>query len=229
MHAETIIGDMEAMIADLSDYARGTLGRVRLCANVSALNQELPEKLSQWSESYPAVKIMVREMRSRDIVEAVRQGSADLGVVTTSPTEDLHFELYCPDPLCVIVHASHKLRARSVNFADLLEEEFVALDDSAASTGAMKRAAQDAGRHLRIKVQLQSFEAVCRLVAAGQGIGLTPTRTAESFKSAMKLRVIHLRDAWAVRDMYLCMQKGRVARPTIRFAEFLLGRRLQLS
>lgn len=227
VHAESIVRGVQAMMADLSDYARGAIGRVRLCANVSALSQELPEKLSKWSTTNETIKVHVYEMRSRDIVDAVRQGSADLGIVTTEPVDDLRFELYRPDPLCVIASASHSLRARQVHFAELLDQDFVTLEDTTASTAAMKRAAHHTGQHLRVRVQVHSFDALCRLVAACQGIGVVPVGTADAFKLAMKLRVIRLRDEWAQRNMYLCMQRGRAPVATARFAEHLSGRPLE--
>lgn len=226
IHAKTLINDVELMMTDLSDYALGAVGRVRVFANVSALNQELPEKFAEWSESNANIKLLIREMRSSEIVEAVRHGAADIGVVTTEPTTDLYFEHYSKDPLCVIAPAGSQLRAREVDFAELLAEDFVALEDSAASTMALKRAAQAAGKHLRIRVQVHSFEAVCRFVAAGFGIGIIPTGTAKSFKMTMKLKLVRLRDSWAERDMYLCFQKGRIPTATSRFAEYLLGRSL---
>lgn len=111
-HAQTLVMDAEAMRADLSDYARGAVGKVRLQANTSAMSQHLPQQLASWSAANPKIKIDVQEVRSGDIVEAVRQGEADIGVVTTEPVEDLRFERYAPDPLCVVVPAAHRRRAR---------------------------------------------------------------------------------------------------------------------
>ena len=111
----------------------------------------------------------VQEVRSGDIVTAVRRGTADVGVVTSAPLEDLRFERYCRDRLCVVVPAAHRLRVRQAAFADLLEYDFVALDDTANTTQSMKSTANALGAYLRLRVQVQSFEAVCRLVAAGSG------------------------------------------------------------
>ena len=54
------------------------------------------------------------------LVEAVRDGSADLGLVTTAPVPDLRFEPYGHDRLCVVVPQRHTLKARAVRFEQLL-------------------------------------------------------------------------------------------------------------
>lgn len=223
-HAQVLMRDVEWMRADLSDYARGAVGKVRLQANTSAMAQELPAQLAKWSALHPKIKVDVQEVRSNEIVDAVRHGRADVGVVTTTPVDDLRFEIYGPDRLCVIVPASHPRRAKRTSFADLLEYDFVGLDDSASTTRTMKQAANENGAFLRFRVQVQSFEAVCRLVATGQGIGILPKGAVETFRSSMKLRLIDLTDDWADRKMYLCFKPGPLPSPVVRFIEHLLGR-----
>jgi DNA-binding transcriptional LysR family regulator len=223
-HARTLLRDVELMQADLSDYARGSLGQVRLHANTSAMSQDLPERIARWSTLNPAIKLVVQEARSRDIVEAVRTGLADVGVVTSTPVTDLVHEPYGRDTLCVIVADKHPLRNRRIAFADLLEHDFVGLDDSAAITQAMRLAAGEAGKLLRLRMQVHSFDAVCRLVAAGQGIGVLPAGTIATFQHAMKIRRIQLVDAWADRQMTVCVKPGGLAVPTARFVAYLLGK-----
>jgi DNA-binding transcriptional LysR family regulator len=221
-HARTLMQDVESMRADMSDYARGAVGKVRLQANISAMSQQLPDQLSRWAAKSPHVKVDVQEARSDQIVEAVRQGVADVGVVTAEPTPDLRFEPYCRDRLCVVVPARHALRARKVAFADLLDHDFVGLDDSARTTQMMKQAATASGAFVRFRVQVQSFEAVCRLVGAGQGIGVLPKGAVDAFRPSMKLRLIDLTDEWANRQMYVCLKSGRVPAQVLRFVEHLI-------
>jgi len=94
-HAHTLLQNVEETRADLADYARGVVGRVHLQANTSAMSQTLPDQLAQWSRTQPNIHVDVKEVRSVDIVAAIRSGAADVGVVTTPPTDDLRFERYC--------------------------------------------------------------------------------------------------------------------------------------
>lgn len=223
-HARTVMMDIEVLLADLSDYAGGAAGRIRLYANTSAMSQDLPLRLSQWSESNPNIKLEVQEVRSRSIVDAVRNGLADIGVVTTPPEADLRYEYYGPDQLCVVVPSRHALRARRVAFVDLLDQDFIGLDESAFTTQMMKTSAEAAGKFLRLRMQVQSFEAVCRLVAAGQGIGVLPKASVDTFRQSMHLRLIDLTDQWAKRQMYVCVKQGRLPAALNRFLELLVAK-----
>lgn len=223
-HAQALILDVEGMRADLSDYARGAVGKVRLHANTSAMCQDLPAQLARWSALHPHIKIDVQELRSGDIVEAIRKGDADVGVVTSQPVSDLRFESCGPDSLCLIVPADHRLRAKRISFAQLLEYDFVALADTANTTQIMKREASALGAFLRLRIQVQSFEAVCRLVAAGQGIGVLPRGAVATFEKPMKLRLIVLTDEWANREMYVCTRPGRLPASIVAFVEHLTRR-----
>jgi DNA-binding transcriptional LysR family regulator len=220
-HAQALLRDVDVMQADLSDYARGTVGRVRLYANISAMSQDLPEKVARWTVQHPSIKLDIQEARSRDILEAVRRGQADIGVVTAAPVPDLQFWPCGQDHLCVIVPARHALRGPRVRLAELLDHDFVGLDDSAQITQTMKQAAEAAGKFLRLRVQVQSFEALCRLVAAGQGIGVMPEGSVDAFRQVLKLRLIELDEAWARREMWLCARKGQLSAPVARVVAHL--------
>jgi hypothetical protein len=41
------------------------------------------------------------------------------------------------------------------------------------------------------------------------------------------LRLIDLTDDWAAREMYVCVKRGPLHAPVVRFVEHLLGRRLE--
>ena len=57
-----------------------------------------------------------------------------------------------------------------------------------------------------IRVQVRSFEAVCRAVQSGFGVGVLPINAAQGFAIAMGLRVIPLTDEWAAREMIICVR-----------------------
>jgi DNA-binding transcriptional LysR family regulator len=53
-------------------------------------------------------------------------------------------------------------------------------------------------------VQLRSFDAVCRLVERNVGIGIVPQTTARRMAPAVV--AIELSDAWAVRELTICVR-----------------------
>ncbi|MGE8349800.1 MAG: LysR family transcriptional regulator [Pseudomonas protegens] len=216
-HARSILRAVDVMHADLADFAKGATGRVSLYANSSAMSQELPRQLTQWSDLHPGIRVDIREERSRETLLAVRDGIADVGIVTTLPqARDLYFKPYCRDRLCLIVPQDHPFKMSHARFQDLLGYDFVGLEDNAAITPLITEAAAAVSMPLRLRVQVRSFEAVCRLIAAGQGVGVLPQGAVQIFRKEMALRFIEIDDPWADRQMFLCR---RLEQPSLASRE----------
>ncbi|MGZ0782907.1 LysR family transcriptional regulator [Pseudomonas saponiphila] len=223
-HARSLLRAVDVMHADLADFAKGATGRVSLYANSSAMSQELPRQLTQWSDLHPGIRVDIREERSREILLAVRDGIADVGIVTTRPRgQDLHYIPYCRDRLCLIVPREHPFKMSRARFQDLLGYDFVGLEDNAAITPLITEAAAAVSMPLRLRVQVRSFEAVCRLIAAGQGVGVLPQGAVQIFRKEMALRFIEIDDAWADRQMYLCRRQEQPSLASRELFDYLAG------
>ena len=197
----------EKLQGELSDYAKGVKGHIRIKANTSAITQYLPKDLAQFSASYPDVKLDLEESRSGEIVQALREGNTDIGVVMDGVArEGLVSYEYRRDRLVAVVPRGHELRVRQSSFEHLLKYDLVALDSSAAMMRLLSDAALAAGQPLRLRVQVKSFEAVCKLVQANMGIGVLPEAAALDFAPVMGLRLIRLTDDWADRCMHVCVR-----------------------
>ena len=207
MHARRMMEQAEKLQAELSDYAKGVKGHIRIKANTSAITQYLPKDLAQFSEDYPDVKLELEESRSGEIVQALREGKADIGVVMDGVArEGLVSYEYRRDRLVAVVPRGHEFRARQSSFTPLLKYDLVALDSSAAMMRLLSDAAAAAGQPLRLRVQVKSFEAVCKLVQANMGIGVLPEAAALDFAPVMGLRLVRLTDDWADRCMHVCVR-----------------------
>ena len=93
-------------------------------------------------------------------------GCADF-LAHTLPLNVLHF-----DRFVVVTAKDHALAGRSgVAFAQVLDYDFVGLDRASSLQRFLAGKAVREGRPLRLRVQLRSFDAVCRLVECGVGVG----------------------------------------------------------
>ena len=61
-------------------------------------------------------------------------------------------------------------------------------------------------RRITLRVQVRSFEAVCRAVEARLGVGVLPLNAARSFAASMRLHGVPLGEPWALRRMWLCLR-----------------------
>ena len=79
-HARAVLFGLEKMQGELSEYAKGVRGHVRVHANISAIVQFLPEDLGAFARAQPEVKIDLEEHLSHQVIHAVREGAADIGI-----------------------------------------------------------------------------------------------------------------------------------------------------
>ena len=206
-HARRMFDEVDKLRAAMADYAEGVKGHLRIQANTSAITQYLPHDLARFAAEYPDLKLELEECRSVEIVQALRDGRADIGIVMEGVELDgLASFPYRKDRLVAVVPRGHEVRTRSTPFATLLKYDLVGLDGSAAMMRLLSSAAVRAEQPLRLRIQVKSFEAVCKLVQAGMGIGVLPEVAARDFGPMMGLRLIRLTDDWADRSMHVCVR-----------------------
>lgn len=216
-HARRLLQQEEQLRAELSDFAKGVRGHVRLQANTSAITQFLPDDLAAFVSEYPDVKVELEESRSGAIAQALREGKTDIGIVLEgTDMQGLQGFAYREDRLVAVVPRGHSLRARKVAFGELLKHDFVGLDGDAAMTRLLADAAAALGDRMRLRVQVSSFEAVCKLVQSGMGIGILPEGAARDFTRLIGLRVVGIRDAWARRRMLIAARDRTGLTPVAR-------------
>lgn len=218
-HARQVFAQLEQMHADLAPYASGVLSSVTVFANTNAINCFLPGDLGDFLREAPQVRVSLEEQPSPAIVRAVAAGQVDIGVVAAAgDLGGLETRPYRRDRLVLIVPAGHRLAGSGdLAFAEVLAEPFVCLHaGSAIHTFMMNHAARLGGR-LDVRIQVRSFHAVCRMVAAGVGIGMVPRSAAPQgcfLQGAVDgVNIVEIADDWAPRDLQLCVRSRAALGP----------------
>jgi DNA-binding transcriptional LysR family regulator len=207
-HARLILGQSARMREELGVYASGAAGHVRLLANTNASTEFLPEALSAFLADHPQVTVDLEERLSDEIVALIAEGVGDIGIVAgTVDMGRLQTFPFRSDRFVVVTAPGHALADRGgVAFADVLGFDFVGLDRNSALQRFLAAKATPLGQALRLRVQLRSFDAVCRLVAAGVGIGVVPLTTARRAALTLPIAVVNLEDNWAIRELTICVR-----------------------
>lgn len=207
-HARTILSQTARLREDLGAHAGGLSGEVRLLANTNALTEFLPEALSAFLAGHPHVSVNLEERLSDEIVGLVAEGVGDVGIVAgTVDMGSLETFPFRSDRFVVVCSAIHPLAGRTaMTFADVLGFDLVGLDRASSLQRFLSTKAAREGRPLRLRVQLRSFDAVCRLVECGVGVGIVPETTARRAARTMSLGIVDLTDDWARRDLTICVR-----------------------
>lgn len=205
-HARQVLAQLEQMHADIAPFAQGVRGHVSLWANTHATHTFLPDSLAAFLRQHPQVSITLEEHTSPEIVLAVARGEVEVGVVADL-VEGADVELlpYRADHLVLIAPAEHAISGwQNMSFTDALDYPFVMLHAGSAIHTFTTNAAAALGRHLEVRIQVRSFEAVCRMVSAGVGLGLVPRSAVPEVSTHFPLSVVELDESWAQRDLKVC-------------------------
>mgnify|MGYP000432712647 CR=1 FL=1 len=203
-----ILQELDNLRIELADARQGVVRHVHLCTGTAAITQFLPPLLAEYAQLRPDVQVELEEQVSQQVVATVRDGRADLGVYVVGPdTKGLEVRDFRRDQLVLILPAGHRLAGRgALAFADTLDEHWISLNAGAAMLQAQQQAAMAAGRPLKLRMQVRSFDAVGHMVASGLGIAALPKGAARPIVRAMKLQWRPLADAWAKRQLQVCMR-----------------------
>jgi DNA-binding transcriptional LysR family regulator len=217
-HARTMLAQAERLREDLGAYAGGLAGQVRVLSNTNALTEFLPEALSSFLAAHPNVSVDLEERLSDEIVGLIAEGVGDIGIVAgTVDVGRLTTYPFRRDRFVLVVAREHPLARRSkIGFAEVLDHDFVGLDRASALQRFLASKASNSGRALRLRVQLRSFDAVCRLVECNVGVGIVPASTARRAAKAMAIKAVELTDPWALRDLTICIRDFEALPPYAR-------------
>ena len=207
-HARLVLHQMDHMRDELSGYADGTKGRVRLQANASALSEFLPPALKAFLVTHPGIDIDLEEAPSYDIVRAVAAGFVEIGIAADiADFGDLEIFPFATDRLVLVSPRDHPAAGRrGVSFRSLLDHEFVGLAATNALQQHIGQHAAQAGKPLKLRVRLGSFDAVCQMVGNGIGLAIIPECAARRCKKTAAIRMSRLADPWTRRRLHVCVR-----------------------
>jgi DNA-binding transcriptional LysR family regulator len=204
-HAQRILSDVNLLAAELADHASGIVGVVRLWANTSAITQFLPRDIAAFARATPGIRIELEELNSNEVVLAVLEGRADVGIFADrTPALGLHLLDYRADRLVLVVPAGHPLaRKRALHFEEALEYDFVSLSQGTSLARRLQSETETLGRPLKLRIHVRSFDAMCQMVAAGLGVAVLPADAVQALVRSLNLRLIELKDPWARRQLLI--------------------------
>lgn len=202
-HARKVHRQMEQLRCDLHEYGQGVRGRVHIHANTSSISEFLPEALADFLGRHAGVGIELKESLSDEAVRAVSEGQADIGVVAGEvDTAGLSCRPFATNQLVLVANSRSVFARRAkVAFADILHEPQVGLHDGSALHRFLARRAEQVGKRFHPRAQVGSFEAICRMVEAGVGVGVVPVTAALRHACAMDILCVPLAETWARREL----------------------------
>lgn len=208
-HARAVLEEIERLQDGIQPYSRGVRGHVRLFANPTVTSELLPEVLARFFATHEDITVDLQERLSPEIVRALHEGIADIGIVAANVRVDgLETMPYKKDSLVLAVPTEHPLAGVPyIHFADSLEYEFVGLDSHSATHSFLQQEMAELRRGMRQRIQVGSFDAMCRMIEANVGIGVLPEMAARRHAQWARIKTVQLLDDWAIRELRICVRR----------------------
>ena len=205
-HAREMLARQERLKAELDAYVRGGRAKIRLYANTSAMASFLPGRLAKWLSEHPNVTLGLEERTSEDIINSIRNGIAEAGLVSDAvDAGELILEPLADDRLALIVPVTHPLRLRdNATLSEVISEPFIGLYPGNALQDHISGHASKTGNTLCYRIRMSSFEGICEMVSNGIGVAVIPLSLAERFSKKFHYHILPLNDPWARRRICIC-------------------------
>ncbi|PZP26806.1 MULTISPECIES: LysR family transcriptional regulator [Pseudomonas] len=208
-HARLIMRQVDYLKSEFASNGTETAGHIRIYANTTAVTEFLPEVLARFLAERPAVTVDLQEKLSRDIVRGVLDGAADLGIIA-GPVEATGLQVlhFSTDHLVLAVPLGHPLASEQrVTLRQTLAYQHIGLHDGSTLLSFLRDHVERLGETLSLRIQMSSFEAICRMVEAGVGIGIIPESAARRHSRTMQLATVELDEPWAMRERSILVRE----------------------
>lgn len=194
----------------LHQFAQGERGTLRIGMECHPCYQWLLKVVSPYLAGWPDVDVDVKQKFQFGGIGALLGYEIDV-LVTPDPLHKpgLRFEPVFDYEQVLVVARGHPLaRRRRIALAETLEHDYIGMHTGSTLQAYLNRITEQMGRTLKLRIQLTSFDAMCRMVSGGVGIGVVPESAARRNLQAMKLAQIELTDEWKWRERRVLVREG---------------------
>ncbi|WP_108124264.1 LysR substrate-binding domain-containing protein [Saccharospirillum mangrovi] len=148
-------------------------GTLRLVASVSIACYLLPPMLADFAKRYPDSHTLMQIDNSRGVLEKVRKGQAQLGLIEGPALDaELLIQPWRDDELALFCAPEHALATHSTVSASVLaQQDWIVREQGSGTRAVLDAALQARGLVARPRLELSRQEAIKQSVRAGLGIG----------------------------------------------------------
>ncbi len=217
--AKAILGQMAGLTSFAEDFASDGSPKIQLAANRSAIILFLPRELKLYQERQSQrLRVDLLEAYSSDIPRLVVEKNLDLGIYhAVGPAPGVHSLPYHRDRVVLVVPNGHPLQRESAVHLDQAREfDLLGYFPRHSFESFMELAGHSLTGPLNVKIQVSNYEARCKMIREGLGIGIMPEGIADTYTAQMGLAKVVLKDGWALRQFYLCVRDPEILRPSSR-------------
>ncbi len=205
-----LLYEAQNRIAEMKEEATGT---IRIGASDTIFQYFLADKIVEYHERFPAVKIELLADFTPDTIEKLKANRCDVAFVNLPVSVDSEL---CLDESITRLHdifiGGEKCAAlanTTISLGKLKEYPLIFMDKNTVARSALESFARSAGVELTPSIEVGSWDLMKRLVERGMGIGVIPREYAKRELAEGSLIELLTEPVLPVRSVGMLLPKNR--------------------
>ena len=156
------------------DGVRLQPARLTLATNQSIAAHILPARLEVFTRRFPKVEINIHNLRTADILDSVRDGSTDVGIILIDPeAAGLTARPVLPYEMVLVTPRDHPLsRRRSITLSHIAQYSFISYTRDTETRRLIDQPFLQERQKISIRMALGSTDLIIAYVSLGYGVSI---------------------------------------------------------
>ena len=219
-----IIKQYEDLKKAIGAYPDTAASIIRVGSIYSAGLRHMNMYVKKYMEQYPDIRIELEFLHPDRVVEKVRTGELDIGIISFPKTvRDLNIVPWHEELMVLACNPEHRFRIEDeMPLSNIADENFIGFNRGLNIRKEVDRFIKEAGITVNVVLEFDNIESIKRAVEAGYGISILPRPTFEAEIRRGSLHAVHFRDRDFVRPLGILNQRSSKPDANIsKFVEFL--------
>ncbi|HWQ56976.1 MAG TPA: LysR family transcriptional regulator [Bryobacteraceae bacterium] len=203
-----VLREASLEISEVGDLKRGLL---RVGSGMTACMYMLPPVLEKFKLRYPDIDVFVTTSTTEVLVEELRNGRIDLGLLTLPVNAPgLESVPVTTEELVVVVSPKHPglSRRRFITVSELAHSRLILHDRSTSVRSLVDRFFQEAGINPQIVMEAETVATIKPLVQINLGMSILPLCAVEAEARRGELAYLRIRDYKLTRPIGVVFQRS---------------------
>lgn len=187
IHAQQILDLRESIEYEVNLEKALYNGRLRIASFRSAATHLLPSKIAQFQRAYPRVEVTLDEFDPAGVEQALRSGSADIGLLPLPRSEDFTTWEITRDEYVVLLPKKEKSTIKTITWEELSTRSFILLNYAECTT-AVKEHWSRWQQPLKVAYNVKEDSTIVSMVAQGLGAAILPRLAAMPIPETVESR-----------------------------------------
>jgi len=173
---ERVLIDVEAVARATRDLATLNSGHVTVGAIPSLAAKLLPQAIAKFTEGYPEISVLVKDVMAGSIGDLVKTGEVDFAIGSQlRDDQEIVTQHLLTEPICAFIPETHPLANRRViELAELAEYRIIVAAKDTSIRSILDRALEQQRLALHILHETNHMSTAIAMVNANLGIGVLP-------------------------------------------------------